>query len=87
LSAAPQVIGLLGNSGQSDAPHLHLHVTDRPASLAGEGRPYVFETFRYRGSVGNLDQWWDSGEPWQPEADTWRTLELPLDGDVVDFPP
>jgi murein DD-endopeptidase len=82
-----QVIGLLGNSGQSDAPHLHLHVTDRPASLAGEGRPYVFETFRYRGSVGNLDQWWDSGEPWQPEADTWRTLELPLDGDVVDFPP
>ena len=36
-----QVIGLLGNSGNSDAPHLHFHLeTKSNAFFGGEGIPY-----------------------------------------------
>ena len=34
-----QVLGLLGNSGNSDFPHLHFHVTDSPSPLASDGLP------------------------------------------------
>ena len=79
----------VGNTGQSDAPHLHLHVSDTPMSLAGQGLPFVFESFGYRGTVADLDAWLESGEPVRGLRDTAerRTKELPLDGDVVDFPP
>lgn len=41
-----QVIGLLGNSGNSDGPHLHFHLeTKSPVILGGEGIPYHFEKF------------------------------------------
>ncbi len=41
-----QVIGLLGNSGQSDIPHLHFEVvTGKPAIVGGEGYPFVFRSF------------------------------------------
>jgi murein DD-endopeptidase MepM/ murein hydrolase activator NlpD len=36
-----QVIGLLGNSGNSTEPHLHFHVTDGNTPLESEGLPYV----------------------------------------------
>ena len=31
-----QVLGLLGNSGNTDSPHLHFHVMDGPSPLALE---------------------------------------------------
>jgi hypothetical protein len=41
-----QVIGLLGNSGNSDAPHLHFHLESKSnAFLGGEGIPYVITEF------------------------------------------
>lgn len=41
-----QVIAALGNSGNSDAPHLHFHVMDGPDPLASNGLPFVLKTFR-----------------------------------------
>jgi murein DD-endopeptidase MepM/ murein hydrolase activator NlpD len=38
-----QVLGKIGNSGDSAGPHLHFHVMDAP--LHGEGVPFAFESF------------------------------------------
>jgi hypothetical protein len=81
-----QVLGLLGNSGNSDAPHLHFHVTDGPAPLGSEGVPYVFPSMQHRGSIASLDQL-VADEAWIPQGGTVvRTREIPLENAVVRFP-
>lgn len=42
-----QVLGELGQSGNSTAPHLHFHVMDKPSTtgLGGQGVAYVFDAF------------------------------------------
>lgn len=40
-----QVIGLLGNSGNTTAPHLHFHVMDSPSSLGSNGLPYMYDNY------------------------------------------
>ncbi|WP_433785783.1 M23 family metallopeptidase [Actinomycetospora sp. CA-101289] len=46
-----QVVGKLGNSGNTDAPHLHFHVMDRPDPLAANGLPFEFDSFTLEGRV------------------------------------
>ncbi|MGH8432078.1 MAG: M23 family metallopeptidase, partial [Solimonas sp.] len=38
-------LGEVGNTGNSQAPHLHLHVMDGVSPLASNGLPYVFDGF------------------------------------------
>jgi hypothetical protein len=47
-----QVIGLMGNSGNSDVPHLHFQVvTGTPSFLGAEGYPHVYRSFDAIGTV------------------------------------
>jgi murein DD-endopeptidase MepM/ murein hydrolase activator NlpD len=66
-----QVLGLIGNSGDSFAPHLHFEITTAAATLGGEGVPYVFDSFE----VVN-------GEP---GTTVLHREELPLEKMLVDF--
>jgi murein DD-endopeptidase MepM/ murein hydrolase activator NlpD len=47
-----QVLGLVGNSGNSTQPHLHFHVDDAPSQLGSEGVPYVIDAFELRDKAG-----------------------------------
>ncbi len=51
---AGQVIGLMGNSGNSDIPHLHFQVvTGAPSFLGAEGYPHVYRSFNVTGRVND----------------------------------
>lgn len=47
-----QVLGLVGNTGNSTEPHLHFHVTDGNSPLGSEGVPYVLESFEVVAGAG-----------------------------------
>jgi murein DD-endopeptidase len=80
-----QVLATLGNSGQSDAPHLHLHVVDAPSPLAAEGLPVAFETFDLEGHVPSLKVFTD-GSGWKPSSpSSQRRREMPVENAVVRF--
>jgi Peptidase family M23 len=40
-----ELLGRVGNTGNSQAPHLHLHVMDSPSPFSSNGLPYVIEAF------------------------------------------
>ena len=44
-----QPIALLGNSGNSDAPHLHFEITDGPDILFSRGIPFVLKRYIKKG--------------------------------------
>jgi hypothetical protein len=46
---ADQVLGLVGNSGNSSEPHVHLHLQDTPTPYFGEGIPLYFHRYRSGG--------------------------------------
>ena len=44
--AAGAVLGRVGNSGNTDFPHLHIHLSDRPESYRAQGLPLTFTAGR-----------------------------------------
>jgi murein DD-endopeptidase MepM/ murein hydrolase activator NlpD len=45
-----QLLGALGNSGNSATPHLHLQVQTTP-SFVSDGLPYAFDRFQFLGQI------------------------------------
>lgn len=87
-----QVIGLVGNTGNTIAPHLHLHVVSGPSTLTANGIPYVFEQFKLTGfdalGTPDFDKGKSQGTPLAItpiDPPTLHNRQLPLDLVVVDW--
>ncbi len=87
--APGDVLASLGNSGSSSAgPHLHFHVADARAELAGEGLPFVFAAFEVLGRFDDVSGF-VSGVRWKPARSGEggvREHEMPAPNSVVVFP-
>ena len=87
-----EVLGKLGNSGNTSAPHLHFHLMAGPSALASNGIPNVIDSFALAGKIspekdpatatsieGSLtDGDFSSASP--------RHAQFPLNLDIIDFP-
>jgi murein DD-endopeptidase len=82
-----QTLALLGNSGNSDAPHLHFHVSDSNSPLGAEGLPYVFDSFESKGELPSKRLLAEGGwKAWILTKAEKRQLEIPTENTIVGFP-
>jgi Peptidase family M23 len=86
-----QLIGLVGNSGNSLAPHLHFQVTDGPSSLSSNGLPYGIREFQVTGKTPGTQAFDEAEEKGTPVAVTpvWPVqpvkAAMPLDQLIISF--
>ncbi|HEY2545108.1 MAG TPA: M23 family metallopeptidase [Candidatus Acidoferrum sp.] len=74
-----QVVGLVGNSGNSTEPHLHFHIENGNSPLGAEGLPYALSSFEV---VGHGWGWKPSDAKGPAEV---HKNELPMENEVVNF--
>jgi murein DD-endopeptidase MepM/ murein hydrolase activator NlpD len=84
-----QPLGRLGNSGNSNAPHLHFQLMDGPTPLGSNGVPFTFSSFRAEGTLRNFAQLLVLGAKAKlsPAPSGTRQRQLPLNDEVVGFGP
>jgi hypothetical protein len=85
------ILGKLGNTGNTSAPHLHFHIINRPSPLASDGLPYLIDAFDFAGQVDiaafeaapDITGDWGKGRVAKPDR---REREFPLDVNIINFP-
>jgi murein DD-endopeptidase MepM/ murein hydrolase activator NlpD len=75
-----QVVGLVGNSGNSTEPHLHFHISDGNSPLGSEGVPYRQEAFEIVGRCRTFNMGCERSAP------VSRKGEQPLANVLIQFP-
>jgi hypothetical protein len=75
-----QVVGLVGNSGNSTEPHLHFHISDGVSPLGSEGIPYGVDAFEVVGRCRVFNTGCERA------AAAARRGELPLGNLLLRFP-
>ena len=85
-------LALVGNSGNTDAPHLHIHVMDANHVVQSHGVPFVFDGYTRLGSFESIDTFLPEpfGEVGPEEPDLLAVPEhianaYPLELDIVEF--
>jgi Peptidase family M23 len=86
-----QVIGLVGDTGNSIVPHLHFQVNDGPSSLSSNGLPYEISEFQVTGATAGtkaFDEAESNGTPLPvTPVDPPRAVKqaMPLDQLIISF--
>ncbi|HEY6154939.1 MAG TPA: M23 family metallopeptidase [Candidatus Udaeobacter sp.] len=84
------VLGKLGNTGNTSAPHLHFHIMNRPSPIAADGIPYLIDAFDFAGQIDiaafeaapELTGDWGKGRIAKPEP---RQRQFPLNLNIINF--
>lgn len=79
-----QLLGRLGQSGNSAAPHLHFQLANTATFEGSEGIPYVFDRFDLLGPETE-GQLFGMGDAWKAAGTEARRSQLPLNDIVVEF--
>ncbi|MEE8299373.1 MAG: M23 family metallopeptidase [Thermodesulfobacteriota bacterium] len=87
-----QVIGLVGNTGNTSAPHLHFHMMSGPSTFGSNGIPYMIYEYDLLGrapSIEAFDEAEINGTPLKilpVNTPGIHKDDLPLDLGILNFP-